>query len=160
MAIRSYVLATCVIGITLAALVVLCMQYQATRQMQTMLTKLLTEASLKPSPPDVAAPVPTPNIRPTPEEREKKTTLLPTNHSTSLLKTLLNGSTLTSVMDLCNYKSEVGKLGSIDSDLQQLQRACPSVKTPDDRTNTEHSATNAEDSRDNRQEDDTMIVND
>ena len=49
----------------------------------------------------------------------------PTAHSTSLLKSLLNGSTLSSVVDLCKYKSEVGNLGSIDTELQRLQDDLP-----------------------------------
>ena len=167
MAIRSYILATCLIVITLTALIVMYMQYQTARQMHTMLTKLLTHTTLTPLPPDVPTPTPIPTTNtpptPTPKEREKKKTSLPNNHSSGLLKTLLNGSTLASVMELYNYKSEVGKLGSIDSDLQQLQRSCPSVETPDDRTNTKHSTTttNVGDSRDNGQEeDDIMVAND
>lgn len=43
-----------------------------------------------------------------------------TTHSTNLLKSLLTSSTLSSVADLCRYKTEVGALGSLDADIQRL----------------------------------------
>lgn len=91
------------LGATLV-LGLLYMQLRAVRELREMVAARggATEAHQGPVPP-----------RPPPEAPQ-------TSHSSNLLKSLLTTSTLSSVVDLCKYKTEVGALGSLDADIQRL----------------------------------------
>ena len=97
-------------------------QYRTVREVRELLTQFTNRAPQGDQPAHSSVP---PQDMPPPKPAPASARPQPTAHSTSLLKSLLNGSTLSSVVDLCKYKSEVGNLGSIDTELQRLQDDLP-----------------------------------
>lgn len=119
---RTCVIALVVMVVLGALFAMLYIQMKMARDIRSM---LVLPAHHSPNNPPTAA---TPSPPRQPHQQPPQQPL----HSANLLKSLLTTSTLSSVVDLCKYKSEVGALGSLDSDLQRIQDEHVSKGAPED----------------------------